>query len=221
MIGTAGVDFRFASTSGEARGNVLTGTIRLRDGGTATIMDNLAGVATTTFTAMYMDPLKGDLRKKGDLTALIDKALAARVADDYCLRTRTGTHDLGALEHSLGDCTTTTPPNGGTTPPADAGTTDGSLSGSDGSIRDGTASDTATPTDGSVGEETAAPGDAASTNDAAGTDDAAVSTEPPTDGGGCSCRVGGTREGTRESATPTGVGALLALVVVRRALRVL
>jgi hypothetical protein len=73
---------------------------------------------------MYVAPVQGDLRKKGDLSALLDKA-PPRVADDYCGRARAGDrHDLGALEHSLGECHTTTPPlvDGGVVAPVpDAG----------------------------------------------------------------------------------------------------
>ncbi len=123
LIGTNGVDFRFATTTGEAHGNVLTSKIRVRDGGAFSGTDNLMDIATTEFAAMYLDPLKGDLRKKGDLAKLIDKAAAATVTDDYCTRTRTGTHDLGALEHSLGDCVTTKPPTT-TSSGGDAGVTD-------------------------------------------------------------------------------------------------
>jgi len=116
LIGTNGVDFRFATTTGEAHANVLTSKIRVRDGGAFTGADNLMDVPTTEFAAMYVDPMKGDLRKKGDLAKLLDKATTSTVVDDYCARTRTGTHDFGALEHSLGDCVTTKPTLGGTTP---------------------------------------------------------------------------------------------------------
>jgi parallel beta-helix repeat protein len=126
LISTAGIDFRYASSTGEARGNVLSGNIRNREGGSHSASDNLTGV--TTFDAMYMAPLQGDLRKKGDLSALLDKG-PKLVEGDYCGRTRTGDrHDLGALEHSLGECNTTTPPpvDGGLpqTPP-DASVPDG------------------------------------------------------------------------------------------------
>ena len=121
LIGTNGVDFRFDTTTGEAHGNVLTGKIRVRDGGVFTGSDNLMDVATTTFAAMYLDPLKGDLRKKGDLSNVLDKGTASIVTDDYCARARAGSHDWGALEHSLGDCETTTPPLSATAPGTDAG----------------------------------------------------------------------------------------------------
>jgi hypothetical protein len=115
LIGTAGVDFRFTSSTGEAVGNVLTGVIRNRDGASGTFADNLAGVSLATFQAMYMDPLGADLRQKGDLGQLIAQGpMRAEVGDDYCGRARpAGAYTLGALEHSLGDCDTTTPPPGG------------------------------------------------------------------------------------------------------------
>src|SRR6185436_10948387 len=72
LIGTNGVDFRFATTTGEAHGNVLTSKIRVRDGGMFSGTDNLMDIPTTEFAAMYLDPLKGDLRKKGDLAKLLD-----------------------------------------------------------------------------------------------------------------------------------------------------
>lgn len=184
LVGTSGIDFRFATTTGEAHGNVLTGKIRMRDGGMFSGADNLTDVPLTDFTAMYLDPVKGDLRKKGDLAKLLDKATAPTVTNDYCARTRSGTHDFGALEHSLGDCVTTTPTLGGTTPTPDAGPPpDGSTPG------DSATPDDATPDDATPATDSDVPtGDAAiisdtgdGTNNAAGTDD----------GGGCGCRTAG------------------------------
>ena len=117
-----GIDFRFDTTTGEARGNVLTGTIRNRDGATHTASDNLANIAQGTFEQMYTAPLLGDLRKKGELAALIGKGPTnADAPNDYCLRTRTGAWDLGALQHSLGDCSTVPPPLGGSSSGGDGG----------------------------------------------------------------------------------------------------
>jgi parallel beta-helix repeat protein len=111
LIATLGVDFRFSTTSGEARGNVVTGVIRNRDSSTHTAANNLTGVTLATFNALYVSPLTGDLRRKGDLSALLGKAPAlADVPNDYCARARTGSWDLGALQHALGDCVTLPPP---------------------------------------------------------------------------------------------------------------
>lgn len=110
LIATSGVDFRFDTTSGVAVGNVLGGVIRPRDGGTVTASNNLASV--TTFDSWYLAPLVGDLKVMGDVSSLIGAGPARNdVQDDYCGRPRPlGMVTLGALEHSLGDCVTTTPP---------------------------------------------------------------------------------------------------------------
>lgn len=110
IIGTTGVDLRFATTTGETRGNVLTALIRLSDGATHATADNLENVSTGVFAAMYLDPLRGDLRIKGDVSMLLGKAPAlAAVPDDYCRRVRGTTYDVGALQHALGDCDTRVP----------------------------------------------------------------------------------------------------------------
>lgn len=128
LIATSGVDFRFGTTSGEARGNVLTGVVRRRDGAAGTFANNLESVSAATFTSMYQAPLQGDLRKRGDLSMLLGQGMAlAEVTDDYCARKRSAPFDVGALQHSLGDCDTTRPPPAPSTmpdppvDPADAG----------------------------------------------------------------------------------------------------
>ncbi len=186
LIATAGIDFRFASTTGEARANVLAGKIRGRDGGTFTGVDNLENLTPADFAGFYVAPLAADLRKKGDLAKLLDKATAASVTDDYCARTRTGTHDLGALEHSLGDCDTTkTWPGGGVTPPppSDAGV------------------DAAPPP--ADGGDAAIPA-------TDGGDDAGAGATPTDEAGGCGCAV------PRRSDTPLALlGLALAFTLAR------
>lgn len=111
LIATSGVDFRFDTTSGEARGNLLAGVIRRRDSAAGTFTNNIENVAATTFAAMYQAPLQGDLRKSGDLSMLIGQGMpVAEVSNDYCARSRSAPFDVGALQHSLGDCDTTRPP---------------------------------------------------------------------------------------------------------------
>jgi len=121
LASTTGIDFRYASSTGEADGNVLSGKIRGREGGTFTNKTNLTEV--TAFGSWYVSPTTGDLTKKGDLSSLLQKAdPRAEVADDYCGRPRPATKlTLGALEHSLGDCDTTRPPLVPGAGPADAG----------------------------------------------------------------------------------------------------
>ncbi|WP_164013963.1 chondroitinase-B domain-containing protein [Pyxidicoccus trucidator] len=129
LIATTGVDFRFASSTGEAHGNVMSSVIRVRDTGSFTAGTNLLNVASGTWSTWYQAPLSGDLRIKGDVSQLIGAAAArASVTVDYCSRPRpTGAaYSLGALEHSLGDCS-----DAGTGTPADAGTSVDAGTGSD------------------------------------------------------------------------------------------
>lgn len=140
LIGTAGIDFRFAESTGEARGNVLEGIVRNREGSTAVFANNLASVTPATFAGWYVDPLKGNLTKKGDLSPLVGQGTAvALVTDDFCGRARVAPFDLGALQHSLGDCASTPPvfdggtsPDGSTLPPAGDGGLEGGANGADG-----------------------------------------------------------------------------------------
>lgn len=199
IIATAGIDFRFDTTSGEARGNVLTGPIRNRDSATHTASDNLTGVSQATFEQMYTAPLAGDLRKKGDLSALIGKGpMNADVPNDYCLRTRAGTWDLGALQHALGDCITVPPPQGGSSSGGDGGaSSSSSSSGGDGGSSgegDGGSSGGSSGTSGSSGNG-AAPGDDG-------------------DDGGCGCRA--TRANDVPALALGGVALALGLARWRR-----
>ena len=151
LIATSGVDFRFATTSGVANGNVLASALRIRDGATMTKTTNLENVLDTDFSGWYQAPLLGDLRKKGGLEALLAKAPArADVTDDYCARARSGSYDLGALQASLGDCTTTSPPLGTTAPDGGVGSAPGADDAGADSGGPGSGGDasTATPGDG-------------------------------------------------------------------------
>ncbi len=113
VIGTAGIDFRYAATTGEARGNVLTGVLRNRDGSAGVFANNVESVAVSEFMTWYTAPLIGELTIKGDLSTLIGKGVAVtQVADDYCGRARSAPYDVGALQHSLGDCDSTATPSG-------------------------------------------------------------------------------------------------------------
>lgn len=112
LIDTAGVDFRFDTSTGEAAGNLLTGAIRPRDGGTVTAADNRTGVDLATFQTWYRDPAAGDLAVTGDIAELVAAGPArADLTDDYCLQVRPGgALTLGAIEHAVGNCDTTMPP---------------------------------------------------------------------------------------------------------------
>jgi MYXO-CTERM domain-containing protein len=194
LIATTGVDFRYASSTGEAHGNVLTSKIRVRDGGSFTGDDNLMDVAASTFADWYLAPLEGDLRKKGDLSALLDKGTpSALVPDDYCARTRSdGKPDWGALEHSLGDCETTVPPLSGMS--AGSGGAGGGQGGVDGG-------ETGSGGAGGAGGQASNGGD------------------DPSSKGGCACHAGGEQDGTG-GVPALAAGALLAFSALRRRKRI-
>lgn len=217
LIATSGIDFRFGSSTGEADGNVLSGLIRERDGGSFVAGTNVENVTLETFLAAYQDPEAGDLRLLGDVSAWIGAGTPRDdVQDDYCLRDRPeGPTTLGALEHSLGDCETTTPPVGGET-----STTSGAGGGSGGGdpgpgsgggpagAGGGPGGDGgSTSGNGPGGTTTSGPG--ATTGTAGGGDagDAA-------DDDGCGCRLVGRPTGEHGDAPR---GALAALVVAAAA----
>ncbi|RKH38863.1 chondroitinase-B domain-containing protein [Corallococcus llansteffanensis] len=134
FVGTTGVDFRFDTSTGEAHGNVLSSVIRGRDSGTFTAGTNQVNVATATFAAWYVAPLKGDLTLKGDVSSLVGAAARnASVPDDFCARPRpsSGAYTLGALEHPLGNCTTSTTDAGTGGTDAGTGGTDAGTGGTD------------------------------------------------------------------------------------------
>ena len=128
LISTGGIDFRYAGSTGEAIGNVLSGLIRNREGATSTQTANLENVILGVFQMWYSAPLLGNLGVTGNVGSLVGQGPATpMVTDDYCGRARpAGALTLGALEHSLGGCETTNPTSdagvtgdGGTTPPGD------------------------------------------------------------------------------------------------------
>lgn len=134
LIATSGIDFRFDTTTGEAHGNVLAGSIRMRQGGTFSAGTNLEMRDDAFFAALYRAPARGDLSLVGDPEMLVGGSSArADVPDDYCARTRPmGATTLGALEHSLGDCATVPPPEPGGPPPPPPPPPDGGIVSPDG-----------------------------------------------------------------------------------------
>ncbi|WP_368669001.1 chondroitinase-B domain-containing protein, partial [Corallococcus sp. CA053C] len=153
FVGTTGVDYRFDTSTGEAHGNVLSSAIRVRESGTFTAGTNQMNVATATFAAWYVAPLKGDLTLKGDVSSLVGAgARNALVPDDFCGRPRpsSGAYTLGALEHSLGNCTAGTGGTDAGTGGTDAGTggTDAGVGNTDAGVADaGTGPVTSPPKD--------------------------------------------------------------------------
>lgn len=109
LIATTGIDVRFAASSADLRGNLISGAIRNRDGGSSTASDNLTGVTLAQYQAWFVDPLAANLALL-DGAAFVDHGgpLAA-VPADYCANLRNDfAPDLGAVEYDGdGPCATT------------------------------------------------------------------------------------------------------------------
>lgn len=157
LIATSGIDFRFDTTTGESHANLLAGKVRARDGATFAASDDVAEQSLDTFAALYADPLALDLSLKGDPSSLSKAAPHPALKDDYCARVRPSANlAVGALEHSLGSCTTLPPPEAPTETGAGgsgaASSTGGSTTGG-GTAETGSGGTTATGTGGSAPDE--------------------------------------------------------------------
>ncbi len=216
MVATSGADFRFGSTTGEADGNVLSGVIRGRDGGSFVGGTNVENVAEATFLAAYTAPLSGDLSLLGDVSAWIGAGSPREdVSEDYCVRDRPeGPTTLGALEHSLGDCATIPPPPSGA---ASSSSSVGSGGGSASSGEGGSTNDAgAGPSGGGPGGAGPTGGEGASSG-AQGPGSGSFASgvggggDDAEDADGCSCRAAGAARGRAETGRgETGPSTLLA-----------
>lgn len=101
LYATAGIDMRYAASSGTIAYNVLGGVIRNREQATSTQLGNLVQVAPATFAQWFAAPAQADFRLL-DGSAIVDLAAATDPATthDFCGNARDdGAPDLGALEY--------------------------------------------------------------------------------------------------------------------------
>jgi parallel beta-helix repeat protein len=111
VFNTTGIDVRFVATTADLRNNILSGSIRNRDGGTSTEGANLEGITLTQWNAWFSDPDGADFGLI-DGSQIVDLGqVLAQVTDDYCGNLRNdGAPDLGAVEYDGdGVCDTTQP----------------------------------------------------------------------------------------------------------------
>jgi len=111
LYNTAGLDVRFATSSADIRNNILSETINLRDGGTATISSNLEQVSLGDWFSWFADPYHQDFSLL-DGSSIVDTGEPiSDVTDDFCGNERDdGSPDLGAVEFDGDlDCDTTSP----------------------------------------------------------------------------------------------------------------
>ncbi|MBA3547808.1 MAG: right-handed parallel beta-helix repeat-containing protein [Nannocystis sp.] len=212
LFNTAGIDMRFAQTTGLVANNLMNGKIRDRDGGSSMKMNNLSEVTLGDFGAWFVDAGAFDFTLK-DGAALVDLGLALpEVTDDYCGNLRDdGTHDIGAIEYDGDGCVGGVPveagsgggeTTGGETAGETAGETGGpgqtsdvegsTTSGETGSSPTGGAS---SPTSGANTTTEDSDGGALTSGQSSGSDGATDSGAQNEDGG-CGCRgASGSRPG--------------------------
>lgn len=111
LYNNTGIDVRFASSVADLRNNILSGSIRNRDGGTHTKGSNLEMVTLQSFSNWFNDPEGADFSLL-DGSQLVDQGEnVASVSDDYCGNPRNdGNPDIGAVEYiNNNPCDTTQP----------------------------------------------------------------------------------------------------------------
>jgi parallel beta-helix repeat protein len=100
---TGGIEFRFASSSGMARGN-FGAAIRAADGGQFLDGGNAPGAGRASGFSP-LDTTREAERLKAIAQSAIDWGRAdISVAEDFCGRKRIGHADMGAVQSSLGPC---------------------------------------------------------------------------------------------------------------------
>lgn len=98
---TAGIDVRFAASTADVRGNLVSGALRDRDGGTHTEGDNVTGAGNAMFQQWFADPDNLDFTLE-DPSQVADLAMPnLDVPDDYCGFLRdVGNLDRGAIYYT-------------------------------------------------------------------------------------------------------------------------
>ena len=214
LYNTAGVDMRFAETTGLVANNLMNGKVRDRDGGTSMKMNNLEEITLADFAAWFVDPSAYDFTLK-DGAAIVDLGVAlAEVTDDYCGNDRQdGNNDIGAIEYDGDGCVGGVPVEstggGGTSTGGDesggetggAQTTGASTGGGATTAGNATDSPTSGASSPTSGPSSPTFGESESAGSGSGSDSVG-DPAPPSDG--CSCNGG----------SGGGAGALLGLMAL-------
>ncbi len=214
LYNTAGIDMRFAETTGLVANNLMNGKVRDRDGGTSMKMNNLEEITLADFAAWFVDPSAYDFTLK-DGAAIVDLGAAlAEVTDDYCGNDRQdGNNDIGAIEYDGDGCVGGVPVEstggGGTSTGGDesggetggAQTTDASTGGGATTAGNATDSPTSGASSPTSGPSSPTFGESESAGSGSGSDSVG-DPAPPSEG--CSCNGG----------SGGGAGALLGLMAL-------
>lgn len=107
LYNTGGIDVRYNTSTADIANNILSGSIRDRNGATHRESNNLVGATVADFYEWFIDPGAGDFALQ-DGAAIIGQALPlGTVTDDFCFSADRTRKDLGPFEHGSGmDCST-------------------------------------------------------------------------------------------------------------------
>lgn len=101
LVGTSGVDVRFAASTAVIANNFVDGRIRERDGGV--IQDLANNVQQVDASVYFLDPTVLNFGAR-DVSGLVDGGRQEAVEFDYCGVRRDAVLDIGAIEYSVGEC---------------------------------------------------------------------------------------------------------------------
>ena len=101
LYDTRGINVRFAESTGDIRNNILSGSIRLRDGATSERRNNVIAAMPTQFSTWFANPGRGDFTLV-NRNFFVDKGEEVPgLAVDFCgNERRAGPPDIGAIEFS-------------------------------------------------------------------------------------------------------------------------
>ncbi|MBK1640321.1 hypothetical protein CKO12_00170 [Chromatium okenii] len=109
LVGTYGIDVRFPTSTARLVNNILDGAVRERDGGQATLTNNLISevcvLGDCTVADWFANPAAGDLRLKNIDAVIRSGQQLDPAALDFCGKQRGNPPDLGPIEFTAGaDC---------------------------------------------------------------------------------------------------------------------
>lgn len=106
LFNTSGIDIRFDASRATVRNNLLDGRIRERNGGVATLSNN---IEQGDLVSWFTDAPNLDFSLI-DGSAFVDKGeMIAIINDDFCLSPRKDNYDIGAIEYAGERCDSTSP----------------------------------------------------------------------------------------------------------------
>lgn len=109
LIETTGIDVRFTGSVATIRNNLVSGSIRNRDGGISSQSNNSTALTLGDYQDFFVDPLLPDLGLL-DGSSFVGLGTATSAAEDFCGNPRgDGAPDRGAIEYDAPTCPASLP----------------------------------------------------------------------------------------------------------------